>query len=361
MDIDIKFYTESSGLPKSEQADFAGWLTAYSEENALNQAFESHPEIWDSKEFTVDCSKLRAVKSHGDNAVEPGQVRLLKKEAITDTEVPTSILILSQWEDDYWLVAAFSRFPIPATPGELMLNEETSTRENVLQCWNAQTLPTAVLRKNSYPMGKISEDSRLKACQLYFHLLADDPLPENMEFKTGPKILSAIDPRIQYMQAEKWQIAPLKKIATKYEQLKHSSLLRFVFAPQTRDNSLASGQVAAATEGILPFNAACDSHELRLAAGEEKKGIEKHFLAISSNSRVTIRYNEKEISLLVMSSDGNDSEELDGATVRDEEGKVLAEIKDGYVTFPSTGFNGTLLLTDVDGWPIELKEMQSDK
>ena len=194
-------FLKTSNLNPADQKLFARWLARYEAENAVNRVFESDPDIFADCEGCEDPGRLAAAAVPDRTPPAPGQIRMLKASLTSDPEIITPVLILSQWEGSHWLIAPFSRFDVPATPGEMSTDEDFSAYK-VLEVWNAAVVPEFLLCSGTVFLRTVPETLRQEACRLYFHLLADDELPQQVAAKVGPPILSKIDPRIQYLLCE---------------------------------------------------------------------------------------------------------------------------------------------------------------
>ena len=322
------FFLETSKLAGSDRQLLAQWLAQYEAENDLNRFFESAPDIFADEEGSEDLQRLSSAAVPNWTSVAPGQIRMLKASLTSDPEIITPVLILSQWEGANWLIAPFSRFTVPATPGELSTNEDF-TAYSVLEVWNATVVPDLLVNSDSVFLRTVPEELRKEACQLYFHLLAEDVLPDSTAEKTGPQILSEIDPRIQYLLNEQEQLRPLQREAERINQL----LAQFS----------ASVQVSGAVE-------------VALAAGEEEKTV---FHAVEgSEALVRCLVHDDQLRIKIFAPDRMDySHDLDGWFLMLPDGKVLGRIADAGCIIP--GLGGRFLLAAApDGSLHELQPLK---
>ena len=326
-------FLETSNLKPADQKLFAQWLAQYEAENDLNQVFESNPDIFADCEGPEDSGKLAAAAVPDMTPPAPGQIRMLKASLTSDPEIVTPVLILSQWEGSQWLIAPFSRFNVPATPGEMSSDEDFSAYK-VLEVWNAAVVPEFLLCSKTVFLRTVPESFRQEACQLYFHLLADDELTDSAVKRIGPPIQSQIDPRIQYLLDEKEQLRPLQAEAERI-----NSLLAVFSVPSQHDP--------------LPM-------VISMAAGEAEK--ESAFYTVE-NSLAVVRclIRDGQFKIKVFSADRmNYSRELDGWMVLLGNGKVLGSISDTRGHFPvSSQFDGqAVILTAPDGSIHKLSPMK---
>lgn len=291
-------FLETSNLNPADRKLFARWLARYEAENAVNRVFGSDPDIFAHCEGCEDPAKLAAAAVPDRTPPAPGQIRMLKASLTSDPEIITPVLILSQWEGSRWLIAPFSRFDVPATPGEMSTGEDFSAYK-VLEVWNAAVVPEFLLCSGTVFLRTAPETLRKEACQLYFHLLADDELPQEVAAKVGPPIRSGIDPRIQYLLCEE----------------EH---LRGVHAEAARLNDLFA-RLPAGDE---------DEPPLTLAAGEAGKTA--LFYAVeNTGSAVRCLVRDDKLEIRVFTADRMDySHELDNWMVLRADGKVLGTVAD---------------------------------
>ena len=162
-------FLETSNLDFADQKLFASWLAQYESENEIDRFFESNPELFAECEGSEDAVKLSAAVVPDLTPPAPGQIRMLRASLTSDHEIITPILVLSQWEGTQWLIAPFSRFGVPATPGEMSTEEDFSAYK-VLEVWNSAVVPEFLLCANTVFLRNVSETLRKEVCQLYFHL-----------------------------------------------------------------------------------------------------------------------------------------------------------------------------------------------
>ena len=333
------FFLETSKLAGSDRQLLAQWLAQYEAENDLNRFFESAPDIFADEEGSEDLQRLSSAAVPNWTSVAPGQIRMLKASLTSDPEIITSVLVLSQWEGANWLIAPFSRFTVPATPGELSTNADFAAY-SVLEVWNATVVPDLLVNSDSVFLRTVPEELRKEACQLYFHLLAEDVLPDSTAEKTGPQILSEIDPRIQYLLNEQEQLRPLQREAERINQL----LAQFSAFNQDKD---VFAERFAVSFDVCPA---------LLAAGEEEKTVFHSVEGSEAVVRCLVR--EGQARIKVFAPDRMDySHDLDGWFLMRPDGKVLGRIADAGCIIPDFDGQATLAAAP-DGSLHELQPLK---
>lgn len=198
-----------SGLNGREQEKFAEWLYQYEAVSEVDAFFDHHPELLTVEGFTEDIERLQKSISRDITQPEPGQIRCIADDCIANQDLLSFVVVLSQWNEQYWLVAPFSQYTAPASPGELSTGIGYPEYE-VIQAWNAFVVPDIFLLTKTSFFRNVDEQVRKDASILYFQLLEGTELPEELKDRIGPRINSEIDPRIQYIYEEQEQIKPLQ-------------------------------------------------------------------------------------------------------------------------------------------------------
>lgn len=142
--------------------------------------------------------------------IEAGQVRLLSRYVIGDTEYPVHVLVMGPW-DTQWLVAPFSRFPAPATSGEWITGIDDPDL-HTLCLWNARTCPEEAL-DCSWLSGSVDASILEDAWTVFRHTMTGEPLSEAMEERLGMPLMDAIDPRNIWQDDQALLLEPLSSLS----------------------------------------------------------------------------------------------------------------------------------------------------
>ena len=129
-----------------------------------------------------------------------GGIFLLQPLSPALAERPRYAALLDLPSNGRALAAPFSRFSIPATPGEFHLGGE-SLPTRVLCVWNARWVSWERLPPG-WNAGALTEEERLQALALCATLEAGAPPPPSLSERTGPPLTHPLDPRWTYIEEE---------------------------------------------------------------------------------------------------------------------------------------------------------------
>ena len=202
----------------------------------------------------------------------------------------------------------------------------------VLQCWNALVIPEDVLQENSYFIRDVSEDLRLKGCQLYFHLLEGEETALPPEIITGPAIMSAMDPRRQYLVEEMALYAPVRAMESASGQ-----------------NASLQSKLEWIMKNVTPVFA---EREAALAAGEEEKALKAECRVGDIPDQLIVAYDPKASILRIVcyTPDDEYSSAFDKWQILDKNGNVLGVISGERAVIENIAeFDGMICLCDPEG------------
>lgn len=277
-----------------------------------------------------------------------GDVRLLAPELTPSSTLPVYVLLLQEWALGWKLVAPFSRFTVPATPGEFLIQDSRNDPEatgilSTLCLWNAVSVPDGALQ-NSWLVETWEISAYGEALSVFESLQTGSPLPEELAVRTGvPHSRQRCDPRNQYLREE----APLLSV-----------LIREAFVEASR----------AGIRPVLPV------HQVPLfgvdAVRFEEEGTAIAFAAADSQPKAwTVRYglagrgeqilltseNEgRSIFLYVLGSDGEPSGNLDGCWLVGSKPNETVEIQQGHASLHGKDFGTSFGLRQRDGLSIPI-------
>ena len=290
-------------LLDAQQHNTDNFLTSYEIRKRLSEVSGYDETL--SQETSEKIVPAAVKEFHAD--LRCGQVRLL-----ADLEEITYILLLKKWDDNSFLVTAFSHYNFPATNEELALGCYAGAYLNVLQIWNTRTLQNSILKK-SWVCGEVTEKVCNEAWQFWTSLVNGEQLSDDILVRTGMPIGDKDDVRIEYMQKAmetfaKIDAADLAEAKTDEEE--------FV--------------LPAWDESKLMIPRLWGQEGLALAAGEEKENV---YLSCSIEGRrecVKVIYSPEEKSLrLTVFEDGTRTTSLDKTAVVDCNENLLGVIAEG--------------------------------
>lgn len=191
----------------AENADEAGLIDAWLDER-LTDIEQRRVKMPDGITSTgLDEKRLAESKGAYDDKIEVGQLRILSKRFTEDGNVIPYVVVLERWDDEMWLVAPFSHYSYPATPGE-MTTGIRNVGLRVIQAWNARTVQ-GPLMEMSFLYGELDESIVREAAALFRNQLASTKLPEDFSALRGPAIIMDADPRRDYIAEAIVRLRPL--------------------------------------------------------------------------------------------------------------------------------------------------------
>lgn len=285
---------------------------------------DSPVEMNDSEDMgeTEDKQRLGdvAAKSY-DADIAPGQIRILSYRFVKDHQKIPYVAVLDRWVGDYWLVAPFSPYSFPATPGE-MVTGRSQMFTRVLQVWNARTLQASLLRY-SFLGDSLDETVRQEALALFRHRLSGTSLPETFSALVGSPVLLDMDPRQEYLSEFADQYAPITQAVQEEEERLWfreklmETCIRMQQAVRLRDAAIAAAELPTAETLVYSLEGA----ELEVLC-DPKTG---------------------EIEFSMWNETGDMSEVYDGACVVNDKREIIGILEKGRLrvsanSFPSGGF-----------------------
>ncbi len=135
-----------------------------------------------------------------DSELEAGQIRLAAPAGSRAGFDFLYFAVLKKWDGDTWLVAPFSRYSVPAIPGELAIKrDDTWLRAACL--WNARTVPAATLQR-SWVDAVLTEAEQADLWSVFRHVMTGETLVSKLLDRVGARVVKADDPRVEYQREE---------------------------------------------------------------------------------------------------------------------------------------------------------------
>ena len=159
------------------------------------------------KELFITRADLRGLVSPFDAKLQKGEVILFSNE-LTDSPVPRYGLVLSGTDNDNGavLVSPFSPAPAPAFHGELK-TELQQPQLQVLEIWNIVEYPVYIMKK-AWSVDEGHGDLADDALTLYHSLNTGEPLPQQLQCRTGLPVFNDFDIRLKYRRSEEALFTP---------------------------------------------------------------------------------------------------------------------------------------------------------
>lgn len=333
-------FTKFSGLEGEKALILDQWLEQYQLKQALMSSTESLEDFfYYSKE---EKEQLRRGISKFDKSLAVSQIRIWDSKMVLDNDFPSYFVILAKWMHDTWLIAPFSPFILPANEGEMKIDIGIPFCD-VIQCWNARTVQSCFVER-SWLVDVVSSDVTQAARDLFLNQIFGDKLPNEFDFLRGGPVLNFLDPRISYLQESKAQYAPLFYLTKRLEELREENrVIIYNFPKENKHKDNKSSK--------------CES--IAAADLERNETIKKKFSTIVNEKScfITLYIESGEnLELTISDNNENDSYDLEGYVIRNKVGDVISCIMNAHA-FIVEGFDGTLLITKPDGYPITLTEI----
>ncbi len=253
-----------------------------------------------------------------DQEIQLRQIRLLGPHLIQDADYPIYLAVLSRAPNGLFLSAPFSRFGIPATPGEWLTRRQAKPLR-VLSLWNTRMFTTLQL-KESWLVGELTESESAIAWEVFESQIAGESLSDSVAVEVGPPIFHPRDPRLQY-QAE--EVARFDSIGAAPEVRSPVTVTAFVSLP-TIFAAVAEQELALAAD----------------AADADNRPVARDVLEVPAFSlfvRAYLAPDAKNLIFLVEDAQGQPSDALDGSSIVAKDGRILAPIQKGGAIAPLSG------------------------
>ena len=195
---------------------FASLLSAKPEDAGMIAAWmadrEAEKDVMNMEVVTCrhDATCLNEVRGDYDGNISVGDVRILSKQFTSEPDIIPYVAVLEEWEKGMWLIAPFSHYATPATPGEMSTGIDMRGLR-VLQVWNGRTVQDDVLKK-SFLFDRLSDKVREDALALFRHEMGGVDLLTSFSALRGVPIVNEADPRREYIAESIDRLQPLAKV-----------------------------------------------------------------------------------------------------------------------------------------------------
>lgn len=292
----------------------------------------------------IDAARLaNAFGGYAEEPIAAGQIRLLSKRYTEDPWTPPFVAVLEEWMDGMWLVAPFSPYATPATPGEMATGIPLMGRET-LQAWNARTMQDDLLEK-SFLCGALAKGTLEEARALFRNQLAGTPLPENFAALRGPALRLSSDPRREHVEES---VARLRPLSTAVKALERALA-----------EKEAAAEAWAARLREMAERLALGREELRMAAGTHQAAT-KSFQAGAGETPLDVEVSPETgmATLTFYGEDGNPSADFDGCGLMGADLEFLGTFGGGSLRVPAAALEGGFRLVDPEGMPVDVRPQE---
>ena len=276
-----------------------------------------------------------------DGNIAPGQIRILSKRFTADPDVIPYVAVLEEWQTGMWLVAPFSQYSYPATPGEMT----TGIRHlglRVMQAWNARTMQESLLAK-SYLFGDLPDSVCKDGLSLFRHEMGGVALPDDFHSLRGGAITMESDPRREYLAETIARLQPLFTAVKAAERIR-AEAERFRLSQDL-------GRMFAERVGKPKFI----EEEMKLAAGKRKPRIKSYDVGGIS---LDLEYSPESEDVAMTFYDKNDDtyRGYDGYGLFGTNQEFLGTFRGGFIRVPAESVRDSFMISDSDGEMVKVKE-----
>jgi hypothetical protein len=118
--------------------------------------------------------------------------------------------VISEWKPIGFLVAPFSRYPVPALPGEFRTSRDEPPLKT-LALWNSHTMePNALAR--SWLVDRLAPEDTRAARAVFRHVMFGHAIADDLLDRTGAPLAHPEDPRLAYERAELLRVTGLGRL-----------------------------------------------------------------------------------------------------------------------------------------------------
>ena len=200
--------SQDSPSPEFWQKRLASWLGEWEVFNKLRKADETAEE--NSETTKGESINARELITQCNKPIQVGDLRLLSRRLIGETDMPAYVAVISDWEKGHWLIAPYGQLSEPATTGEL-LTERSDFGLRVLCLWNAHTISSEDL-SFSWLEDRLTEKEIEESWAVFRCIATGEDLPPNLLRRTGPPITHPEDPRIAYQEECRQMFTPIREL-----------------------------------------------------------------------------------------------------------------------------------------------------
>lgn len=284
-----------------------------------------------------DNTRLARAAGDYDGEIVSGQIRILSKRFTADPDVVPYVAVLDEDQDGKWIVAPFSKYSYPATPGEMA----TGIRHaglRVIQAWNARAMHGSLLAK-SYLFGEMPDSVRRDGLALFRHETAGVDLPEDFSSLRGCAIGMDADPRRDYIEETISRLRPLStavKATERIRVVKRAEDMGMEFAERMVKSRLVD-------------------EEEKLAAGKRRPHSETYDVG---EIELDLEYSPEAEAVTMTFYDADDETYLgyDGYGLLGANQEFLGTFRNGFIRVPVESVRDSFMLTDSDGEAVEVVE-----
>lgn len=315
----------------------ADWIEEWNLELRLRNARIGHMQREAPDPVRQHSEPVKALVRDFDHPASVGEIRVLSPVLTPNIERPVFVAVFGDWDEGEVLVAPFSPFSVPATPGEWLTGRSNPVLK-VLEIWNARSVPKAALDQ-SWLVDELTDSECESAWCIFEHDAFGATLPHQFEQDLGAPLIHPNDPRRRYQDEEMAMLvnfqALAEKLPTAIAATPKIPLNQIDFIPELEDWESCQPALAAATDKMPQ--------------------LEKVFIAPEQNLCVSFTPAwEEKICATVFNREGEKSTMLDGASIVAPDGIVLGTFSNGRTQVPRRALGNGFHISLPEGRIVQL-------
>jgi hypothetical protein len=195
---------QTRAMPTAQQNWLQRWLALWEDDRLLQSLEPAAPPA------AGGPAQDPLVQPYHQPPLQLGEIRLLAPHVTPASADPVFVAVYSEWNPVGYMIAPFSRFPVPAFTGELFTGwKEAQLR--VLNVWNSFSMAPDALTA-SWLVDRLSEEECARARALFRHTIFGHELAGDLSALIGPPITHPLDPRLIYQRQEVQRLATLSAL-----------------------------------------------------------------------------------------------------------------------------------------------------
>ena len=318
----------------------AGLLDAWLDERSADRESCRHELPETIASVRQDNRRLSQASGNYDGDIAPGQIRILSKRFTADPDLIPYVAVLGKSEEGRWLVAPFSQYSYPATPGEMA----TGIRHyglRVMQVWNVRAMQEPLIAR-SYLFGVLPDSVLQDGLALFRHEKEGAGLSDSFNSLRGGEITMEGDPRRDYLAETLSRLQPLSTAVKATERMQE----------QAERLAQDMGQMFADKIAKARFL----GEDSRLAAGTRMPCSGSYDVG---GVALDVEFSPEAdlVAMTFYDKDDNRCLDYDGYGLLGADREFLGTFRDGFIRVPAASVRDAFIIVDTDGNAVDIKEV----
>lgn len=249
---------QTRSIPAAQQDWLKRWLVLWEDDRLLQSVPSVAPVV------TAGAEADPLVQPYCQHPLQLGEIRLLAPHLTPASSEPVFVAVYSEWKPVGYMIAPFSRFPVPAFTGELFTGwKEAQLR--VINVWNSFSMAPDAL-KASWLVDHLSEEECTRARALFRHTIFGHELMDGLSDLIGPPITLPMDPRLIYQREEVRRLSSLARLQSAANADQESDLEALIQEALRIANSPTQPQWPDTDGELIPFEQALCQQKIQQPA-----------------------------------------------------------------------------------------------